>query len=100
MWLCVRACMYGGCARARTVATEYCTCYDTACIGLGPVAEFSWATRLLYAAVVVNTTLKPATFSYEDGLPIVSDWDNYMQQEVRSDPRHITLFVPRPSSSR
>jgi hypothetical protein len=42
-----------------------------------------WATKLLYAAVVVNTTLKPGTFSFARGLPIVEAWDSFIEAEVR-----------------
>ena len=41
-----------------------------------------WGTKLLYAAVVINTTLKAGTFSYTTGLPIVSDWDDFIEQQV------------------
>ena len=49
--------------------------------------EYRYATRLRYAAVTVNLTVKPTTLAFTDGLPVRDEWEDFMEKEVR--PGHI-----------
>ncbi|XP_070181353.1 protein dispatched homolog 1-like isoform X2 [Littorina saxatilis] len=62
--------------------------FDTRPVASRP--DILWGTKLLYAAVVVKTTLKFGTFSFDDGLPIVKAWDDFIQEESNSMPSTLS----------
>ena len=39
--------------------------------------------RLKYLAIALNTTVKPDALSYEDGLPIHDEWEDFVTEQVR-----------------
>ena len=65
---------------------------------MSTAADYVWGTRLLYAAVVINTTLKAGTVSYSTGLPIVSHWDDLIARQV-SEMTGRTKPFGKPDSS-
>ncbi|KAK7504971.1 hypothetical protein BaRGS_00003999 [Batillaria attramentaria] len=62
--------------------------FDTQPVASSPGSY--WATRLLYAAVVVNTTLKASSMGYTNGIPIVEAWDEFVQKEMDSMPGSLS----------
>ncbi|PVD32342.1 hypothetical protein C0Q70_07775 [Pomacea canaliculata] len=48
-----------------------------------------WGTRLVYAAIVVNTTLKVGTLGYSTGIPIVEAWDDFFKNQVSVMPSSL-----------
>lgn len=64
--------------------------FDTKPVASDP--SYSWATKLVYAAVVVNTTLKAGTFSYFKGLPVVDAWDKLIEDESAAMPSTVSAM--------
>ena len=44
--------------------------------------DYRYNTRLEFAAITVNLTLKPLTLAFPDGLPVRDEWEDYMEKEV------------------
>ena len=41
-----------------------------------------YGNRLVYVAIAVNTTLKPASLGYSNGLPVYREWEDFVEREV------------------
>ena len=44
--------------------------------------QYRYGTRLRYAAITVNLTVKPTTLAFPDGLPVRDEWEDFMTKEV------------------
>ncbi|CAB4012475.1 dispatched homolog 3-like [Paramuricea clavata] len=42
--------------------------------------------RLAYVAITVNTTLNPSSLGYEEGLPIYRDWEDFVNNKMKTFP--------------
>ena len=48
-----------------------------------------YGTRLRYAAVTINTTLSWGNLGYEEGIPIIEEWESFMKSQV------MCYFIPQ-----
>lgn len=44
--------------------------------------NYSYGTNMRYLAIVVNTTIDPGTLGYPTGIPILEEWDKFIDSKV------------------
>ncbi|CAH1790939.1 unnamed protein product [Owenia fusiformis] len=63
---------------------------------------YYYATRLRYAAIMINTTLPYGNIGYEFGLPVVDAWETFFNDELKKMPPSVQggfMCTPEKSNS-